>query len=217
MSRRILVSSLACLVACSAALAVPRTRTETESFKHGSNEGGWFLAGFDGLSLRGGNPGSFLAVRGLDTYAPQPRTTEPSTYTGDYRATRVVALGVDVIVNKVDFSAEGRPLSLLLTSDPGTPDDPADDCTAYLVGTREIPLPGEGWAEFDFEVPSQSPTLPAGWGILEGCPEPDADAAWNRVIVDVDGVTYFYGDPTMFFIFQNWATGIDNPSITRVP
>ena len=57
--------------------------------------------------------------------------------------------------------------------------------------------------------------LPASWGVLEGCPELDPDAAWNQVIQDVDQVTFFYGDPTFFFIFQAWSTGIDNPSITR--
>jgi len=41
-------------------------------------------------------------------------------------------------------------------------------------------------------------------------PEPD----WNQLITDVAEVRFFYGDPTMFFIFQGWNLGVDNPTIS---
>lgn len=190
------------------------TETLTEQFSQGSNEGGWTIGGVEFHFAHGGNKGSYIESRANDTYAPQPRTTAPSGFSGDYRARRVLAVGVDLITLRVDFSAAERPLSVLLTSDPGTPEDPFDDCTAYLLGTEFAPEPGQGWRSYSFAVPSDSETLPEGWGILEGCPEATPDAAWNRVIQDVDELRYFFGDPTFFFIFQQWNTGIDNPSIT---
>jgi len=34
---------------------------------------------------------------------------------------------------------------------------------------------------------------------------------------DVDQVRFFYGDPELFFIFQQWTLGVDNPRITETP
>jgi len=36
------------------------------------------------------------------------------------------------------------------------------------------------------------------------------------VIQDVTRIQYFYGDPTLFFIFQQWMVGMDNPRITAI-
>jgi hypothetical protein len=41
-------------------------------------------------------------------------------------------------------------------------------------------------------------------------PEPD----WDALMGNVSTVSYFYGDPTSFFIFQMWQLGLDNPRIT---
>ncbi len=193
------------------------------------NHGRWSYFGnpaneIEVIEPAGGNPGAYLhstcvGLACLDTFAPQPRTMLGSTsmFTGDYRDRGVVSLGIDLILHDVDFSAEDRPLTLMLRNDSGTPADEGDDIVVYFVGPEDIPVPGEGWKSFDFVVPSESVTLPVGWVLQQGTGA-GADADWNTVITDVDQVIYFYGDPEFFFIFQQWEPGLDNPRIaTAVP
>jgi hypothetical protein len=125
----------------------------------------------------------------------------------------VSALGVDLAIFRVDFSADGRPLTLLLRHDPGTPDDPFDDTVVYQIGPRNVPPPNGQWRSYRFRVPSQSATLPRGWAVLQGSGDDDAD--WNTVIGSVDQVSYFFGDPTLFFIFQQWEVGADDLRIVQ--
>jgi len=142
--------------------------TFTETFDGGSNAGGWtFGTGNEVVEPTGGNPGAWLHDSFVDTFAPQPRTTQPSVFTGDLRHRGVSLIGVDLLTVLVDFSAEGRPLTLMLISDQGTPADPDDDWAAYLMGPTNVPLPGQGWLSYSFDVPTAERSLPAGWGTLE--------------------------------------------------
>ena len=103
----------------------------------------------------------------------------------------------------------------MLLHDNGTPGDPLDDTAAYTLGPN-VPLEGEPWTSYDFVVPSQELTLPAGWMLLNmGDSGAPAIHDWNTVIQDVNVVRFFYGDPTFFFIFQMWTLGLDNPRITE--
>jgi hypothetical protein len=187
--------------------------TFVETFDGGGNTGGWTFGASEVIAAAGGNPGAFLHVTGLDTFAPQPRTSAPSLFTGDFRANGVTQFGVDLVTLAVDFSAEGRPLTLMLVSDNGTPADPDDDWAAYLIGPTNVPLPGQGWRSYLFDVPSQETSLPAGWLTLALGPNAPPTPDWNLVITDVTQVCFFYGDPQMFFIFQMWELGLDNPTI----
>jgi hypothetical protein len=165
----------------------------------------------------GGNPDWYLRTQGVDTFAPQLRTQGDSVFTGDYRARGVTTLGVDLRTFAVDFSAGGRPLSLLLIEDNGTPGDFGDDWAAYVVGPSNIPIPGEPWKSFTFAVPSASTTLPPDWATLAFGPNSPANPDWNSVIADVDQVVFFYGNPELLFIFQQWTLGADNIFITETP
>jgi hypothetical protein len=197
-------------------LAASGGTTFIETFSGGSNVGGWtYFAPNEIIDQTGGNLPPYLHAWNLDTYAPQPRTTQTaSAYNGNYRQRQVSSVGVDLITNAVDFSAGGRPLALMLFDDNDTPGDGSDDSAAYTLGAN-IPEPGQGWRSFDFVVPSQSLTVPAGWDLLAAGPSSTPD--WNRIVTDVDALGFFYGDPTMFFIFQMWNVGMDNPRITCIP
>lgn len=191
------------------------TVTFVETFEGDSNEGGWTWGFGDTIVPTGGNPGAYLRTDGLDTFAPRPQTTSGGIFVGDYRATNVSSVGVDLITFAVDFSAEGRALTLMLIHDNDTPGDPFDDTAAYFLGPN-IPLPGEGWSVYDFAVPSQDLSLPAGWQLLNlGDSGAPALHDWNQVIQHVSEVWLHYGDPTFFYIFQQWVLGLDNPRITR--
>jgi len=207
-----------CLLSATAPQAAPPgTSTFTETFEGGHNTGGWSLGNpfLEAIDSTGGNPGAYLHFPDLDTFAPQPTTTEAgSVFTGNYRAQGVSQVGIDLVLFRVDFTSADRPLSLLLTSGTDTPDDFTDDCTVYYIGTKASPSPNGNWRGYKFKIPSDSTTLPRGWSMLENCGDIDGDAAWNRVIQDVDELRFFVGDPTLFFIFQVWDFGMDNPTIT---
>jgi len=189
--------------------------TYVDTFENNTNMGGWTFGSPNGfIDPAGGNPGAFYHDTYLDTYAPQPLTTKPSVFTGDYRANHVTRVGIDLITFRVDFGAGGRPLSVILVSDNNTPGEPGDDWGAYFMGLRNVPWPGEGWLSYDFDVPSQSPSLPPAWKFIRfgpGAPSPD----WPRLIGKVDQLRYFYGNPEGFLIFQVWDLGLDNPHIRR--
>jgi hypothetical protein len=140
-----------------------------------------------------------------------------SVFTGDYRTQEVTSVGIDLITFAVDFSAAGRPLTVMLVSDNNTPANFNDDWAAYHIGPTNVPLPGQGWLSYNFDIPSQSMTLPPGWQFIQFGPSSPPNPNWNDVITDVDQLRYFYGDPTFFFIFQVWNLGLDNPRITMVP
>ncbi len=188
-----------------------------ETFTGGSNAGGWWWGtGGEVIEGSGGNPGEFLRDSFLDTFAPQLGTLlgKASAFTGDFASRNVTKVGVDLKLFHVDFSAEGRPLSLILRSTNGTPEDFDDDWGAYVVGDANIPLVGQGWLSYEFEVPSQSATLPAGWKIIQYGPTSPANPEWSDLITSVDQVVFFYGDPDFFFIFQMWDVGADNVRIS---
>ena len=121
-------------------------------------------------------------------------------------------LGVDLAVfGPPGVTTGGRPLTLVLRHDSGTPSDPLDDLVVYRLGKRNIPSADGNWRRYRFLVPSARTTLPRGWQVLQGSGDDDAD--WNQVIQDVTQAEYFFGDPTFLFIFQQWELGVDNLSI----
>jgi len=185
-----------------------------ETFTGGSNVGGWTLGPAPTFPATGGNPGSYLEAL-VDTFAPQPRSTDPaSPFGGDWRARGVTSVGIDLRTLSVQFPFD-RELTLMLGNDSGTPANTSDDCVVYFLGTRRVPQVSEGWRSFDFFVDVQSPTLPVGWKLSTAtgsCTDPDA--AWNSIITDVSYVQYFYGDPEFFFIFDQWRVGLDNARIS---
>jgi hypothetical protein len=192
--------------------------TFVETFDGGSNAGGWTFGGpGGGIQAAGGNPGAYLSSGLLDTFAPQPRTTQAgSPFTGNYRERGVTSFGVDLVTFQA-MTTGGRPLTLMLIHDNDTPGVFADDTAAYFMGPN-IPHVGQGWVSYDYGVPSQETALPAGWLLLNlGNLEDPPLHTWDDVIQHVDVVRLFYGDPTFVFIFQQWFLGLDNPRITQAP
>jgi len=179
------------------------------------NIGGWTYGPAPTYPSMGGNPTWYLRTANLDTFAPQLRTTGSSAFVGNYNALRMARLGVDLNTFQVDFSADDRPLALILVNDNGTPGNPNDDWGAFNLGSN-IPVPGEGWKSIDFEIPYwvTGAAMPAGWtGIQFGGSAPVPN--WDTLVKDVDRVVFFYGNPEFFFIFQNWTVGADNIRLTK--
>jgi hypothetical protein len=174
--------TLACLLLWLLAAGPAAAQSYVETFDE-TNEGGWAYGGpGETIETSGGNPGAYLHSPSIDTFAPSPGTTLPgSLYSGDYRSRGVAAISVDLITIAVDFSAEGRPLTVMLVSDNDTPGDSSDDWAAYFVGPDNIPLPGEGWLSYNFAIPSAEPTLPDNWNLLQLGPNSPPAPDWNDV------------------------------------
>jgi len=187
-------------------------QTTTEGFTGGSNQGAWTFGAGDQIVATGGNPGHYLRTQVLDTFAPQPRTGAgvSSVFTGDWRVRDVTSTGIDLITHSTQFNFQ-REVTLILDQDAGTPGDASDDSSVYFISSGFVPQPGAGWASFDIAIAADSPTIPAGWQVLQGVGT--ADQVWNAVITNVSRVRWFYGDPTFFFIFDIWQIGIDNARI----
>jgi hypothetical protein len=208
------------VIACFLIAAVARcamAETYVETFEGGSNEGQWTW-GTSGEVIEpdNGNPGAYLHAPYLDTYAPQPGTTPgvDSVFGGDFRARWVTAIGADLKTDYVDGTAAGRPLSLLLYTDNGTPDIPGDDWLGYTIGPENVPLEGEGWKTYRFAIPSRAAsTPPPGWAIIELGMGSSREQSWTVLMSNITEVRFFYGDPTLYFIFATWNVGLDNPLI----
>ena len=209
LSRPLLACSLGLLLASPAAAQSCGSTFETD-FQSGF-VGGWAWGGPNQTIESGAAPrGSYLRTEGIDTFAPQLRTSGGSVFTGNYRAQGVTALSCELQTFAIDFpSSCQRPLALMLTNNNGTPSNFFDDTYVYTLLPGTIPCVDGLWHGYSASVPSQSTTLPPGWNV-----DPNATAApaqvWNRVITDVTQASWFFGDPTMFFIFQMWTVGADN-------
>ena len=102
--------------------------TYTDTFESGWSVGEWtFGTGYGHVQWEGGNPGAFFRDNGLVSFFPRPRTNGESLFTGDLRAAGVTSIGIDLKTFYVEFSAESRPLSVVLLNYNGTPYDYEDD------------------------------------------------------------------------------------------
>jgi hypothetical protein len=190
--------------------------TAIETFDGTLDEATWRLSIRDEIDPAGGHPGSFLHNPQTDSAVPQPIYVGPpgTPFLGDYRAAGVASLGIDVDIYSASIGVDRtRSLSLVLTSDMGTPDDPSDDCDAYTVGAR-LPQPGSGWRSFSFKVPSGRATLPPGWVIRGECSGLSQDDAWQAVITHVTRVVFPFADPDTLWYFQIWDIGLDSVRVS---
>ena len=178
----------------------------TEGFDGGQNEAGWtWGAACESVIASGGNPGAFLTQECLDTFACQPRTTNPnSLFCGNWRTKGASQFSVDLITHSTQFIFQ-RELHLILKSGPL-------EITLGHGDPDSVPQVSVGWKTLSFDVNSQSQVMPPSWRVLSGTGDPNL--IWNSVIENVTEVQLFYGDPDFFFIFDQWYTGMDNPRIT---
>lgn len=189
-----------------------------DDFENGVNAAGWTFGPPPVLEPTGGNPGAWLSVAGIDTFAPILRNDPAidSPFNGDYRAMNVTRITIDARTDFASSTAEGREFSLLLRDTKGT-DALDDDDFAYYVGPL-VPQPGQGWVSFAFDVPSASTdAVPPGWkGGWVGDPEnfrPGVE--WSDVIQSVDQVEFWWLNPAFFAILQQWDVGVDNVFIEK--
>lgn len=185
-----------------------------ESFEEESrNEGNWTFGRPIIWETLGGNPGRFLYTSDLVTFAPMASTSSPhSKFTGNYRENKVRAVSADLKTFWSEYPIQGWPISLVLWSNNGTPEDGDDDWFGFARG-GEAPQPGQGWQTYRFEIPSDSANLPEGWTLLPNGSHAPRDLTWEKLISHVDTLSFYYGDPSMMQLLMGWKLGLDNPTI----
>jgi hypothetical protein len=210
-------------------LASAGETTQVEDFEDLANQAGWIVnPAQDFIDEQGGHDGAFLRTP-VVAFAPSPRTTVgiESIFTGNYRARNVTNVGIDL--KTFSNTAPGVvtwPLSVVLSGDSGTPVNQSDDCFVFFQGTDPVPPeevpcatshdPCSGWRDYEFDIPSQSETLPAGWQVIDfnGCA--NTDEVWNSIITSVNQLNFHYGDPRFPAPDISWHIGIDNPHVTEL-
>ena len=211
--------------------SVPDTLTFVETFTTGRNEGNWsyYTTHSPVIEDAGGNPDEYLHDDNVVSFAPHPGTAlgDRSDFTGDYRARRVVSLGIDLRSLNYTWDITSRYVALMIMKDGGTPLDPQDDWGAFIIGPDKVPSKAvemknaadknaPGWKSYDFVIPSQTNRLPEGWTIIR--PESGnwdkARATWGNLMTDVSYVQFWYGDPTSIYLLNDFDLGLDNPRIS---
>ena len=197
------------------------TTTTVENFDGSIGDATWRLDNYfssnDRIESSGGHPGAFLhnpvdVSTGPNAYYVGPFGT---AFMGDYRATNVTSLGIDVNIFSADIDrAGGYPWKLWLNlySGTDTENNEYDDCRVSTVGAM-LPVPGSGWRSFTFKVPTGRASLPPGWVMQGVCDHLSQDEAWNSLITHVSAVSFSF-EGGQYAIFQTWDVGIDSVRIT---
>ena len=195
---------------CALALTAQAQLVTTEDFESG--DGGWMAGPFappQVLETSGGNPGQWLHCTGSGN---NPEWYSPSTaaYSGDFRARGVTSASCDL---RQDVEFGQFTVWLMLVRDPNPMMD-FDEEFAFgpADGGLISPPAGAGWINYNFTIPSQETTLPAGWNTFFG--------DWDTIIQDVTSVqVHFANNPVIGFDLlvppPGWDFGIDNFSITE--
>ena len=214
-ARRVLPLAALALAAFAVFSAASSLVTNTEDFSSG-NTGAWSfnVASPEFLESDGGNPGAWLFNPNVVSFAPILTTTSVATFNSNFRAAGVTRLSIDAQTISASAGANGFQFSLLLRDSKGTPNLSDDDFTYFVAD--EVPLPGNGWKNFDFQIPSGSTlAVPSGWsgGYAADPTNFRTGVDWNDVITSVDRVEWWWIDPSLFAVIQTWRVGVDNITI----
>jgi len=207
-----------------------------ETFDNGSNEGGWSFATthYPIIETTGGNPDWYVHDPDVQSFAPHPETKlgVESIFTGDYKARNVISVGIDLRSFWYYQDISSRYLTLFLMNDNGTPYDVTDDWGAYIIGDVKVPskyVPMKavatamatdnvpGWVSYDFDINAQAVGMPRGWkswrnSTVKG--KKPTSYKWSDLMQDVSYVRFYYGDPTTYYIIDDYDLGLDNPRIS---
>ncbi len=155
-------------------------------------------------------PPNALAV----PFGNDPSTWFSNEYVGDKNYAQLEVAKVSFLArhDAVDGASQppSLPASFVLVSGEMVP-DPADPSEmifplVWVISENRMFL-GDGWAEFQFDIPSNSETLPEGWQAY-----PDEPSTWASVISDVDQLGVVFGPFGIGVggVPSIWENAIDN-------
>ncbi len=215
------MKTLISLTIAGALFASTASAQNVDTFDNGANPNGWWWNGFVPIMEPvGGNPGWWYRDNFINDFIPALRTgSATGLWAGDYRANGVHTIAFDA--QTITGPSATQPMTIVLKDTKGTPSDPNDDDYAFYVDSSVVmPQAGAGWSHYEFDIPSQSTTLPAGWAAASGgwfTPGFTAGYTWDMLIQNVDQVEIWMNDPTAFGMWLVWDCGVDSIVINNAP
>lgn len=206
------ISALVCgcvsLFAASSAFAIV-TKQLTEDFTQGSNEGKWAFD-FPGPIVEDSGI-SYLSVSGLDTFAPQLQTSpfDKNIFTGNYISKKVKSIQFSNQVFSDLNPYDDRPVTLLLIS---------GDVAAYKKSDKLLISSLHKWDTYGFDIPKTARAAAAAGWKTTSWPRMDRDHVhgnYDEIVKNVDHIEFYYGDPELFYMFQDWSLGVTGMSVTQ--
>lgn len=169
------------------------------------------------IESSGGDPGGYLYG---EVSGPIPTWSTASSrlsgggdtvFVGDYRASRVGQIGVDLNVEQAGSWSASRTITLQLIRW-----DTAND-TIDLEATYSQPdmaqMP-QGWQHYVFPVNAGAAAIPAGWQLSHGDGTPGSDADWATLMQQIDVAAFGLWKPGYEYpALGSWKLGIDNVHI----
>jgi hypothetical protein len=206
---------------CFTAAALAQPATTVVGFDGGSNgefQGNAFFEATMGNP--GGNAHFLLKTFGIELRTGSPGGPSNSNFLGDYQASGLVTVGVDVQVNTINFfgTEVGRNLGFVFVDhDVVGPGGPA----GLWFGLGEISANAtSNWTHFELTIDDFPVVLPQGW-IGFGDEDPmtftpilPVGATFASVLSGVDEFRISTFEPGFFYGFTNFDVRVDNVSIT---
>lgn len=193
----------------SVSAVVTKQLTTAEDFTKRSNEGQWnflFPAQIvDDVDV------SYLYVSGLDTFAPQLQTGDSgkNIFTGNYVQKKVKSIQFTNQIFSDLNPNDDRPVTLMLIS---------GDVAAYKKSDQLLIQSLKKWETFSFDIPKTAQEASAAGWKTTSWPRMDRDHAhgnYDDIIRNVDRVEFYYGDPELFYIFQDWSVGVTGMKVIQ--
>ena len=186
---------------------------------------GFSLNGWDTTSPMGGNPGAHLHWQNfVDNFGMSLRTDSNAAFLGDLSRYGQVEMGVDVLVNFIQFfgSPVAREWVLELRDYDNVSTGFPYVSVWYNLGTLPASAEDE-WVSFSVQFDPTQTDLPQGWG-GSGDEDPNtfepilpADRTFADVLAGVDEVVFTTFVPGFFYGFTNFDLQVDNVSVRSVP
>lgn len=185
---------------------------------------GFSLNGWDTTSAAGGNPGAQLHWQNfVDNFGMSLRTDTNAAFLGDLSRYGQVEMGVDVLVNFIQFfgSPVTREWVLELRDYDNVPPGYPYVSVWYVIGTLPTNVE-DGWVRFSVQFDSSQTELPEGWGGY-GAEDPDtfepilpANRTFADVLAGVDEALFTTYVPGFFYGFTNFDLQVDNVTVRSV-
>ncbi len=209
-----------CLIAVAGCAAVANGQMHTDTFEFGTNMGHWTLSGEkERIEYWSGYNGAYFRsfVRGVPTF----RTQGPSVFTGDWstRNSTIFCFAMGVYLQ----AGPAAPLTLVLSTNNGTPSDPTDDWAAwYDPGSQFAPEVGEPWKYISYFIPTlDQAEAPEGWQLMNLGPNAPTVRDWRVLLRNISEVKVIFGHPGSPPAGGLWIVGVDDvrvePIMTEAP
>jgi len=205
-----------------AASATVHAAEVVDDFESGSNpnQWGWSVSGSPfTIQPDGGNPGAWMdsGVPYMTTHAnltavpPQGSALRVALASGTLAAARIDFEQLDTtgVAGCFPRVSGSGPFTLKLFDLHSSPDGSLIE--AHTLAGPPTPVAPFPWQTASFTIPSASTDVPPGWKLNAGGLE---GYTWSTLMKNIDGISFYPGNPYINGIDGCWHLGADNVVVT---